>query len=187
MGRGRLRYSCGLLLSGGIDSSTVAGLLVDEGSSVEAVFVGYGQLALREERQASQRIASHFRLPWIEIDIQGLHTPAFSETRGRNDLLLAVASAASAAEAIAIGIHAGTPYADCSPVHAAAWQMLLDTQHRGARRLIAPLQTMTKLEVVALARGLNVPLPETYSCEDAGGPCGRCVSCRDREQALARP
>ncbi len=176
-----------MLLSGGIDSTTVAALLVDENWDVEGVFVDYGQLAAGEERTASRQVADHYRLRWTEIAVHGLEVPAFREVRGRNDLLLAVASAASAADAIAIGTHAGTPYADCSPAHARAWQFLLDTQHGGIRRLLAPLQSLTKPEVLALAQRLDVPLSLTYSCEDAGGPCGRCTSCRDREHALAGP
>jgi 7-cyano-7-deazaguanine synthase len=185
MGRtGRSRFGA-VLLSGGIDSAAVAALLVDEGWGLETMFVDYGQLGVAEERVASRRVADHYQLPWTEVTIHGLDVPAFSEIRGRNDLLLAVASAASAADAIAIGTHAGTLYADCSAAHAAAWQSLLDTQHGGTRRLLAPLQWFSKPEVVALARQLDVPLALTYSCEDAGGPCRGCRSCRDREHALA--
>jgi 7-cyano-7-deazaguanine synthase len=185
VGRTGSRRLSVVLLSGGVDSATVAALLVDEKWDVEGVFVDYGQLATTEERVASRRIADHYRLRWTEVAVRGLEVPAFREVRGRNDLLLAVASAASAADGIAIGTHAGTPYADCSGAHAAAWQSLLDAQHGGTRRLLAPLRSFSKPEVVALARRLDVPLSVTYSCEDAGGPCGRCTSCRDREHALA--
>lgn len=177
--------SSAVLLSGGIDSTTVAALLLDERWDVDAIFVDYGQLGVADERVASRRIADHYQLRWIEVAVHGLVVPVFREVRGRNDLLLAVASAASAADALAIGTHAGTPYADCSAAHAAAWQSLLDTQHGGTRRLLVPLQRLSKPEVIALARHLDVPLSLTYSCEDAGGPCGRCTSCRDRQHALA--
>jgi 7-cyano-7-deazaguanine synthase len=174
-----------VLLSGGVDSTTVAALLVDEKWEVGGVFVDYGQLAAAEERVASRRVADHYQLPWTEVAVHGLEVPAFREVRGRNDLLLAVASAASAADAIAIGTHAGSPYADCSAAHAVAWQSLLDTQHGGTRRLLAPLQSLSKREVIALGRRLDVPLSLTYSCEDADGPCAKCTSCRDRDHALA--
>jgi 7-cyano-7-deazaguanine synthase len=186
VGHADSKRSSAILLSGGIDSATVAALLVEETWSVEAVFVDYGQLAVRDERAASGQIARHYSLAWAEVTVNGLVVPRFSEVRGRNDLLLAAAAAVSAADAVSIGTHAGTSYADCSPDHAAAWQGLLDAEYGGSRRLLAPLQSMTKLQVLAMARELEVPLSLTYSCEDADGPCGRCTSCTDRERALAR-
>ncbi len=121
------------------------------------------------------------------MSVRGFDTPSFAEVRGRNDLLLAIGAAASPADAVAIGTHAGTSYADCSPAHTVAWQVLLDSEYGGSRRLLAPLQDLTKREVIALAQHLAVPLATTYSCEDAGGPCGKCVSCRDREAFLDGP
>lgn len=174
-----------ILLSGGIDSATVAALLTDQGWNSHALFIDYGQLAADDERQASRELAAHYQLQWREVPIRGLDTPSFTEVRGRNDMLIAIAGAASPADAVAIGTHASTSYADCSPVHARAWQELLDTQYGGSRRLVAPLQAFSKTQIVALALRLDVPLTRTYSCEDARGPCGRCVSCRDRERALA--
>ena len=179
------RRSSVVLLSGGLDSTTVVALLVEKQWDVKGLFVAYGQLAVAEERAASRRVADYYRVPWTEVSVHGLDVPAFREVRGRNDLLIAVASAASVAAMIAIGTHAGTPYADCSGAYAETWQSLLDTQYGGTRRLLTPLLSLSKLEVVALARRLNVPLWLTYSCEAAGGPCGRCTSCQDREYALA--
>lgn len=174
-----------ILLSGGVDSATVAAILTGQRWDSHALFVDYGQIAVDDERQASRTLAAHYHLQWTEVRIRGFETPSFSEVRGRNDMLVAIAAAASPALAVAIGTHAGTSYADCSPAHAAAWQSLFDTQHGGSRRLLSPLQTLSKDEVIALALRLRVPLMSTYSCEDSGGPCGRCVSCRDRERALA--
>lgn len=174
-----------VLLSGGIDSATVGALLIERGWGTDAVFVDYGQRAVAEEREASRRIADHLGIRWQDLTVRGFEPLAFVEVRGRNDLLLALAAAATPATAVAIGTHAGTSYADCSPAHNAAWQLLFDTQYGGSRRLLVPLQELTKAQVVALARRLGVPLAATYSCEDAGGPCGACISCRDREAVLA--
>ena len=179
----RRRYA--VLLSGGIDSSTVAALLIREDRSAEAIFVDYGQLAASEERSASQTIANHYGLPWQEVVLRGIEYDCDGEMRGRNDLLIAVCLAVSDAAQIAIGIHSGTPYADCSEAHSLAWQRLLDVEYAGARRVFAPLLGMTKGEVVALARSLEVPMALTRSCEYSGSPCGRCCSCRDRELTLA--
>lgn len=180
------RRSTAILLSGGLDSAVVMALVRRENRPTEALFMNFGQQALEPERAASQAIASHYEAPWEEISIRPLQTIAFAEVPGRNDLLLAMASAARPASHVAIGVHAGTGYVDCSPNHIGAWQSLFDLQFGGSRRVLAPLIDFTKREVLETARLLSVPLNLTWSCEDASGPCGKCASCRDRNaNALA--
>lgn len=169
-----------LLLSGGMDSATVLTLLQHAGRIVSALFIDHGQLAAEQERQASRRLAVRHGVPWSQVAVTGLEKVTFGEVRGRNDLLIALAVAHSPAPLVAVGVHAGTRYVDCSPAHQGAWQALLDVQHGGSRRLLAPLRDLTKAQVLALAREVGVPLRDTYSCEDARGPCGQCISCRDR-------
>lgn len=178
---------CAVLLSGGTDSAAAAAALLRDGWDVSAVWVDYGQPAAAAERQASSALASHFSVPWSALALPALR-PAGSdgEITGRNDALVAAARGAAPGASLAIGVHAGTPYSDCSPDWAAAWQSLLDVQHGGAVRLLAPLLELSKAEVVALADGLGVPLPATYSCERAATPCLACRSCLDREAWLAR-
>lgn len=88
---------------------------------------------------------------------------------------------------IAVGVHAGTGYADCSPGHRYAWQSLLDRQHGGTVQVLAPLIDLTKAEVLALAAQSAVPFALTHSCEAGDSPCGRCQSCRDRAVLVDRP
>lgn len=161
-------------------------LLHDNGGGASALFIDYGQLSAPRERQASQHVAEHYAVPWSELKVTGLADPAIGEVRGRNDLLLALAIAFSPAPLIGIGVHGGTPYADCSPLHQRAWQALLDVQHGGSRRILAPLRGLSKTQVFSLAVELGVPTRDTYSCENADGPCGRCLSCEDRERLDAR-
>ena len=175
-----------LLLSGGLDSATVLALLQRGGRGVTTLFVNYGQLAAARERQASRQLAEHFAVRWDELTLTGLPNTTVGEVRGRNDLLLALAAAFSPAPFVGIGVHSGTPYADCSPLHQRAWQAVLDVQHGGGRRILAPLRYLSKAQVIALALELKVPAEDTYSCEDADGPCGRCLSCQDRERLDAR-
>lgn len=178
--------TCTLLLSGGIDSATLAAFLITQTEwRPVGLFVDIGQRAAAAEREGSRRIAYHYDLPWVETRLSGAPQPPLGEVRGRNDLLIAVARMVDA-DAVAIGTHAGTPYADCSPAHAEAWQRLLDVQHDGSFRLLAPFLHLTKQEVIALAQLIEVPLGLTRSCEEPGEPCEACNSCLDREQALAR-
>ncbi len=175
-----------LLLSGGVDSALVARLLVDAGTPPTALFVDYGQPAAAAEDRASSAVAAHFGLLRERVAVTGLSLPSRGEIVGRNDLLLAVAHASAPGRDIALGVHAGTGYADCSPGHRDAWQMLLDTQHDGRVRVLAPLLHLQKAEVLALAAGAGVPLGMTHSCEAGDSVCGRCLSCLDRAAFVAR-
>ena len=173
------------MLSGGIDSATLAAVLLARATwQPTALFIDFGQRAAAAERESSHLIARHYGIAWAERRLAGGPALPLTEVDGRNDMLIAVAATVPA-DAVAIGTHAGTPYADSSPAHADAWQRLLDLQHHGRKRLVAPFLRLTKHDVVALARDCGVPLTLTRSCDDAGSPCGECTSCLDRGHALA--
>lgn len=174
------RRSTAVLLSGGVDSAVVLAFLLSENWPSEAVFVNFDQRALEPERAASRQIAAAYGVAWEEITVAPLRTEPFAEVPGRNDLLLALASVARPSCHVAIGVHSGTAYVDCSPAHLGAWQALFDLQYGGSRRVLAPLSDYTKGDVLEAARTMSVPLDVTWSCEDATGPCGVCASCRDR-------
>jgi len=173
-------------LSGGVDSALVARLLLDTGTAAITLFVDYGQPAAQAEARASAAIGDHFGLQRECLTVSGLRMPAVGEIVGRNDLLIAAACAAAPGRDIALGTHAGTGYADCSPEHRDAWQSLLDTQHAGTVRILAPLLALTKPQVLALAADTLVPLRLTHSCETGDRACGQCRSCLDRAHLLAR-
>lgn len=178
---------CAVLLSGGADSAAAMAALLRDGWDVRALWAEYGQPAAGAERRASGALARHYAVPWTPLDLPRLGPAApDGEIAGRNDLLVAAARAAAPEASIAIGIHTGTPYADCSRDWALAWQALLDAQHGGAVRLLTPLVDLVKGEILALADGLGVPLSLTHSCERADTPCRACPSCLDREAGLAR-
>jgi 7-cyano-7-deazaguanine synthase len=176
---------CNVLLSGGIDSALVAALLCSDGWSVQTIWVDYGQPAAGAERAASRAIAGHYGLDWHEATVRGVAVPPQGEITGRNDMLVATGRACAPGLTIAIGVHAGTPYADCSTLWLDAWRTLLDVQHSGMVTLLAPLAALHKPQVLALARECGVPFGLTHSCETGPVPCGRCLSCQDRQAAVA--
>jgi 7-cyano-7-deazaguanine synthase len=176
---------CNVLLSGGIDSALVASLLCRDGWSVRAMWVDYGQPAAGAERTASRAIAGHYELEWHEAAVRSVPVPPQGEVPGRNDMLVATALACAPGLTIAIGVHEGTQYADCSTLWLDAWRTLLDVQHSGTVTLLAPLAALHKPQVLALARECAVPFGLTHSCETGPVPCGRCLSCQDRQAAVA--
>lgn len=56
-----------VLLSGGLDSTTVAAHAVRQGHEVRALSIGYGQRHLRELRSA-RAVAQHLAIPLVEVD-----------------------------------------------------------------------------------------------------------------------
>lgn len=169
-----------MLLSGGIDSAVVLALLAADGCDASAIWIDYGQPAASPEREASSEIASKYGATWNEVVLAGLKPPAAGEFPGRNDMLIALAVGATPNRLIAMGIHAGTSYVDCSPVWLEGWQELLVREYQGRVDVFAPLVSLEKGQVYALARHLDVPTELTYSCETGITPCGNCLSCKDR-------
>jgi 7-cyano-7-deazaguanine synthase len=170
-----------VLLSGGVDSALVLALLAADGRKASAVWIDYGQPAAPAEREASKAIASRYGAAWTELVVIGLAPPSAGEFPGRNDVLVALAAAAAPGRSLAVGVHAGSGYADCSPPWIEQWQGLLAVQYHGTVCLLAPLAHLTKVQVYALAHHVGVPTHLTYSCEAAAVPCGHCSSCADRQ------
>jgi 7-cyano-7-deazaguanine synthase len=82
--------------------------------------------------------------------------------------------------ALALGIHAGTPYADCTGEFLESAKRLLSLQMRPVD-VLAPFLDWHKQDIIAYAVKRQLPLNITYSCEEGiVPPCGRCASCVDR-------
>jgi 7-cyano-7-deazaguanine synthase len=172
-----------VLLSGGLDSSATLALYRTKSVDVSALFVEYGQPAVAQERDASQRIAAHYETRLITVRCAGLREVGAGYIRGRNALLLQMALATAQFDVgqIAIGLHSGTPYVDCSPAFLAEAQRMFDLYCDGRIRVVAPFIKDDKRGVVDFCREVKVPLGMTYSCERGGErPCGSCSSCGDR-------
>ncbi|MDX6608231.1 MAG: 7-cyano-7-deazaguanine synthase [Solirubrobacterales bacterium] len=175
-----------ILLSGGIDSACLLAERAARRLEPTALFVDYGQSPADRERSCSKSLAAHFGVKWSAVRVGGLTIPN-GEIPGRNALLahLAVVHIGSDASCIYLGIHAGTPYRDCTQAFVEETQRSIDFQSGGACQLVAPYLTWNKAEVHQRAKELGVPLGITHSCERAEDPCGNCASCIDREALLA--
>jgi 7-cyano-7-deazaguanine synthase len=126
-------------------------------------------------------------------DIPSTYVPA------RNTVLLALALAWAetlAAEEIVIGVNAldYSGYPDCRPEFIAAFEHLATlataTGVGGTRvRIRAPLQALTKAEIIRKGHALGLDYGLTHSCYDpgpGGRPCGRCDSCVLRAAGFAQ-
>jgi 7-cyano-7-deazaguanine synthase len=117
----------------------------------------------------------------------------------RNTVFLSLALAWTevlGAEDIFIGVNAldYSGYPDCRPEYVAAFERLASLATakgvQGARfRVHAPLQMLTKADIVRKGVQLGLDYGLTHSCYDPdarGRPCGRCDSCTLRAAGFAQ-
>lgn len=177
-----------VLLSGGVDSTTCVRYYQEIGFVVQGLFVEFGQRGASEESAAAQRVAAAFQIPLQLVAVSGL-PPLTAKIRGRNAMLLCLAlvQLSDPKGLIALGIHAGTPYEDCSPGFMERMRAIFDLYTDGQLRIEAPFILWDKSQIYQCAAALRVPFSLTYSCETGGPfPCRICPSCLDRETLDAR-
>ena len=199
-----------VLLSGGLDSATVLAIARSEGRSCHALSFAYGQrheieLAASRRVAASIGVDEHVVFPMdlrvfggssltsdAEVPKDVVDAPGIPTTYvpARNTIFLALAlgfAEAREAQEIWIGVNAVdfSGYPDCRPEFLDAFQRVIATGTRsgvehGEPRLVAPLVTMSKAEIIQRGTALGVDYAITHSCydpDDHGRACGHCDSC----------
>lgn len=204
---------CVVLLSGGLDSTTLMYLLVKD-YEVWPLTINYGQKHSKEviaARNVCEARGGDLLARWRYLDlscVQGLLPSALtgkgeipnghyeSESMkatvvpNRNMILLSLAAGYAegiGASYIAYAAHAGDHaiYPDCRPefVRSCAETICLGTG--GKVLLMEPFVDKTKAEIVALGKKLNVPFAKTWSCYKGGEVhCGLCGTCTERREAF---
>lgn len=179
-----MQNSCTILLSGGIDSFILANFLIGLERDIDALFIDYGQPSASIEFEASRNVSRYLNIPYKKIVVSGITIPEMGEIRARNIFLIALAVMSNhyGSREIALGIHTGTPYFDCSESFYNDFKKIIYDCTNQEVSLIAPLLNWTKPQLIKYAKDKNLPLDITYSCEK-GVPkgCGQCLSCLDRE------
>jgi 7-cyano-7-deazaguanine synthase len=206
-----------VLLSGGLDSATALAIARSEGFICRTLAVSYGQRHSAELASAQRisRALGAVEHRQMNVDLAGIGGSALTDrtiavpespTSGipityvpaRNTLLLALAlgwAEVVGARDIFIGVNAVdySGYPDCRPEFIDAFQSLAQLATRagveGERlRIRAPLQQLSKAEIIRAGIGLGVEYSATVSCYQAtsdGLACGRCDSCRLRREGFA--
>jgi 7-cyano-7-deazaguanine synthase len=170
-------------MSGGIDSTACVHLLREKGLPVRGVFIDFGQVAAKPEQRAAEAIAANLGVPLTIYRVCGGIRYSSGELPGRNAFLLFTTLFLTRQRSglVAIGVHAGTPYYDCSSIFIEAMTRLAAEQTDGRVAIIAPFLSWTKGDVFRYFTAAGLPLGLTYSCEaGAEPPCGECASCQDR-------
>lgn len=172
-----------VLISGGIDSAACAHLLAVQGHKVHGIFVDFGQAAREQESRAVDRLAGTLGINKTTLHVGSDNDFGTGELIGRNAFLLmtAIFLGRTHEGLLAIGIHAGTSYYDCSASFINRFRILAEEQTDGRLTVIAPFLHWTKGQIYKYAVNSSVPVAATYSCESGAiPPCGLCASCRDR-------
>ncbi len=121
--------------------------------------------------------------------------PPITTVPMRNLTFLSIAGAfADAYEIpyIGIGVHAlDVPYPDCRPEFIASAEAAINAgsvyvaKTKNRIHVYAPFLGMSKTDIAKLGVKLGVPYEKTYSCyRGTEPPCGKCPTCRQREEAL---
>ncbi|MFC5391732.1 7-cyano-7-deazaguanine synthase [Bosea vestrisii] len=195
-----------LMASGGLDSTTVAYLLAEQGLRVFPLFFDYGQHCVETEwrrvnevlprsfekiernclsdlfRGSKSRLISEANL-WIdEVNDDDLYIPY-------RTLLFYSAAAARAQTLGILEVYTGfinsnhAKEIDCT----AEFMNKLDglTDLIGPVRFFSPFRYSSKADVAREALRLGVPIGRTFSCQAASQlPCGACPNCVERLAAL---
>jgi 7-cyano-7-deazaguanine synthase len=205
-----------ILLSGGLDSATVLAIAREAGYACYALSLDYGQRH-NAELAAAARVAHGLgavehrvlRLGLGDFGGSALTDAAIAvpeaPTEGipvtyvpaRNTVMLALALAWAevlGARDIFIGVNAVdySGYPDCRPEFIEAFEHMANLATRAGvegtkLRVHAPLQYLSKAQIIRRGAELGVDYVQTVSCYQAdadGLACGRCDSCRLRREGF---
>lgn len=177
-----------VLMSGGIDSAACLHFYCAMNRPVGCLFVDYGQAAADHEEHAATSIVEQYGTTLMIRRLSGGAHKSVGEIPARNAFLLSIAlmERPVTVRGIAIGIHAGTPYPDCSSRFASLIQEVANLQSVRID-IMSPFLQWNKAEVLAYCERERIPIHLTYSCEAGRSPpCGLCNSCLDRRRIVAR-
>lgn len=184
-------------LSGGIDSTVLAYFLDRAGCNVTALTFDYGQTHAKEIEHAKY-IAEELRIQNHVLDFRSaivLGKSALTGGEGSPVVLNRNATMLSLAVTFAAGIGAEHVYygptsedydlfPDCRPEFVESFNAMLESSQTPCS-IIAPFINNTKRDIVEMGKLLGVPLDKTWSCYEGGEePCGTCLACTTREEAL---
>ncbi|WP_353231829.1 7-cyano-7-deazaguanine synthase QueC [Pseudomonas helleri] len=205
-----------ILLSGGLDSATVVAMARAEGYRCYTMSFDYGQRH-RAELDAAARVARDLGAvehKVIGLNLDGIGGSALTDSSidvpeapsegipvtyvpARNTVFLSLAlgwAEVLQARNIFIGVNAVdySGYPDCRPEFVEAFEAMANLATKAGVEgqgfsIKAPLQNMSKAQIVQAGIKLGVDYSLTVSCYQAdaqGQACGKCDSCRLRAEGF---
>ena len=205
-----------VLLSGGMDSATVLAIAREQGYVCYALSVDYGQrhrVELAAAQSVAKMLGAHAHRV-IKVDLAGFGGSALTDDRiavseiptegipltyvpARNTIMLSLALAWAEvlhAQDIFIGVNAVdySGYPDCRPAYIQAFERMANLATKSAVEghaltVHAPLQHLSKAEIILHGQALGVDFAQTVSCyqaDESGRACGVCDACRLRHSGF---
>ncbi|WP_221568337.1 7-cyano-7-deazaguanine synthase [Alkalihalobacillus sp. TS-13] len=172
-----------ILLSGGIDSTALIPYFLSKNCCVKCVHFQYGQKSQDSEREAVEKVSNYYKIDTKFINVGFEFSNIDGEYISRNALFILMAANLFQKDVsrIALGIHNGTPYYDCSKKFIRDCQKLIDGYFHGTVTIEAPFILHDKKQIFNYCLEKEVPVNLTYSCEIKNKiACGSCPSCKDR-------
>ncbi|MDN6857020.1 7-cyano-7-deazaguanine synthase QueC [Pseudomonas sp. CAN2814] len=206
-----------ILLSGGLDSATVVAMAKTEGYDCYTMSFDYGQRH-RAELQAAERVARQqgvIEHKVIGLNLNGIGGSALTDSSidvpeapsdgipvtyvpARNTVFLSLAlgwAEVLGARDIFIGVNAVdySGYPDCRPEFVEAFERMANLATKAGVegegfRIQAPLQFLSKAQIIeaGIAQGVDYSLTVScYQADDDGRACGKCDSCRLRSEGFS--
>jgi 7-cyano-7-deazaguanine synthase len=200
-----------VLVSGGMDSCTVATYAKLTYSEVRAVSFAYGAKHEEAELRAAREVCRALQLEHQTVDLPRLFNGSaltnggslplgreFAGMRGvapsyvpaRNSVFLSLAAAVAdawGASVVCYGAHREDHmgYPDCRPEFVEAMSAALTCGTKHSVRVDAPFIRVSKADIVRAAVELDAPLALTHSCYQGLAPaCGLCDTCYIRIDAF---
>lgn len=207
-----------VLLSGGLDSATTLAMARDQGYACHAISFNYGQRHAAELVAAANlaRFLGALTYRVVNIDLAQMGGSALTDANiavpekesegipltyvpARNTVFLSYALALAEvlkAPHIFIGVNAidYSGYPDCRPAFIDAFEQLANLATKSGVegvpfKIHAPLQYLSKGDIITMGTQLGVDFSQTVSCyqaDDQGRACGRCDACRLRAEGFAQ-
>ncbi|NVO26661.1 7-cyano-7-deazaguanine synthase QueC [Donghicola sp. C2-DW-16] len=202
-----------VICSGGLDSVSLAHMVVDQHTLTRLVSFDYGQRH-RKELDYAARAAARLGVPHDIIDMRPIgaaltgsaltddidvpdghyaeETMRITVVPNRNAIMLAIAfgvAAANGDDAVATAVHGGDHfiYPDCRPGFTQAFEAMQKAALDGYAdvSLYTPFVHRTKADIVTEGARYNTPFADTWSCYKGGAHhCGRCGTCVERREAF---
>ena len=199
-----------LILSGGIDSTTLLGKLVKEGKEVYTLTFDYGQRHIKEITSA-KALVNYYKI----INHKVIHLPIFKGSAltddidvpeghyaqenmkltvvpNRNMIMLSIAMGyAESVQAgkVYYGAHSGDHaiYWDCRTDFLDAMNIIASLNDVHGIEVIAPFIFLDKGDIVCIGKSLNIPYYLTWTCyKGKEKACGVCGSCTERIEAFRK-
>ncbi|MFA0924976.1 7-cyano-7-deazaguanine synthase QueC [Xanthomonas fragariae] len=205
-----------VLLSGGMDSAAAVALAQEQGFAVYALSLRYGQRHTSELDAAARVAAAQGVITHkvLDVDLRSIGGSALTDdievpeaggggipvtyVPARNTIMLSLAlgwAEAIGANDLFCGVNAVdySGYPDCRPEFVRAFEVLANMATKAGvegagLRVHAPLQFLSKADIVREGVRLGVNFSLTVSCYRAdadGRACGHCDACRLRAAGFA--